>query len=1213
MDDSTRKNPWRGLESYREGEILYGRDEDIRDLTQAILNNIETLLYGKSGIGKSSILNAGILPIIRRHGYVPIVLRLSHKKDEDYLTQIRAAIGETVKVVEVVAAKDAEKESLYEYFHRHTFHSPDGRKLKLLLIFDQYEEIFTLQTDERKKKAFFSQLADMLNDIMPSELQSSIPPDVSAGPEANEPSGFPTPCRTASESDMFGDMFSSISFGPSGNDGPQYVDDNEIRFIFTIREDFLSEFEYYTSNIPSLKQNRYGLRPINEEQAALIITKPVKGMISLPVAELIIQKVTGRTDFKLDGIPEIEVDSAVLSLYLSRLYEAKDSDIITTDLVEQKGGEIIADFYNDAISGISGPTVEYLESMLLNGQGRRDNITVYDAQNEGGVSDEELDILCNRKKILRQFNYAGVMRIEFVHDILCPVVRHHREERRLLLEQEEERRRQEEETLIIRQEEERKRLEIERKAAEEKALILEEARKARKRNRRRIFAALLIILSLLGGGFFWYWYTSWEHVSYYADYELIDGWPSGIGPELSAEERATTPLYCRLSHRGYLPHHTDIEVQSSNRRLPASPRISFWGSSENRAEGNTKAEEFNELLSKVEKIRFVAGENGRIDKEIYSDGEGNILFFRSFFHLPDINGAWVTFLNSQGGQMQIRDNGIDRIKIQWDSTLPGNLRNSIISELFYDQFGENLPIDNEGRIFALKNSYAGNAKSTMLVDVFGLPITEKCNLIITKRNADGSVTTDFRRIINFGDSISESATMAYGHSSVTKYGDRHIYWNDGKKIAVVRFEEDSRGNKTGRHIESGALKNFAPIAEYGFDADGNRIREEFMNSSHEPFSNNYLTLRSFDAEGRLIKENRYDSLRTLSYHFLDSVSGNRRIIERMDLTKGAAFTREEAITDNDVTVRSFYDADSNRINKTYLSKRPLRTDTIICHRIRETLSEDSVGNRTITSEFFSFDDANGSVMPVDDSKLGYSSMKTVTDPNGNVIVCQLFDEAGNTVKSMMYLYDRGNRIGRAAMGIDGKPVRCPNWEEEGFGCYQLQFQKDFNDKYFAICGLNEWNERVPFYNQGMPFSGFGNRQVLFDISEGKANYDVTGELFRLDSGAIKQLHEVPFLHILDKQSTLYRNGFRDNDRIVELGNWKLGNPFEQLRTEWDAMMNGQPKHLKALHFVAGSSAQTMRPVSATISASSGDASKAEYHIFGITNKEWFNHLSPSLK
>lgn len=471
MEEFVRKNPWLGLESYKEGEILYGRDDDIRDLSQCVLNDIDTLLYGKSGIGKSSILNAGILPAARRSGYLPVLIRLSHKEKHSYLYQINQAIfnailhsptsglgtdvyitngdqtlNETQSLIrEVVPCKDTEAESFYEYFHRHTFHNLNGDRLKLLIIFDQFEEIFTLQDDVQKKKNFFTHLADLLNDIMPDELQQKV--EISSDTQEE--------IIVGGESD-FENIFDDLNLGIE-NSLPEYVTDNDVHLVFTIREDFLSEFEYYSAAIPSLKQNRYGLRPINEEQAAQIILRPVPELIDKSVAKLIIEKITGKKDFKIDGVPEIEVDSAVLSLYLNRLYEAKEGKAITRELVEQKGGEIISDFYNDALSDISDSTIEYLEDMLLNGQGRRENITVYDAINDGNISEQELDILCNKKKILRQFNYAGDLRIEYIHDILCPEVKERKKQRELILEQELERKRQEKEKQELLQERERER------------------------------------------------------------------------------------------------------------------------------------------------------------------------------------------------------------------------------------------------------------------------------------------------------------------------------------------------------------------------------------------------------------------------------------------------------------------------------------------------------------------------------------------------------------------------------------------------------------------------------------------------------------------------------------------------------------------------------------------------------------------------------------
>ena len=407
------------MQSYCEGEILYGRDDDIRDLTQCVLRDKYTLLYGKSGIGKSSILNAAIVPTLRRQGFVPIVIRLSHEdQNVDYLSQIYKAISESLgkeNVREEVDKKGSE-ESIYEFFHRHTFWNKDNTRAKLFIMFDQFEEIFTIQTDEAKKKDFFWQLASLCNNIKPDYLLS----DQSFGSEVDK-------SYEKQEEEM---SIQDEDFVLPDKDSIEYVDDNDVRIIFTIREDSLSEFDFYAANITSLKHNRYYLRPINEEQAAQIIMRPYPGLVDEHTAWLIISKVTERTDFTINNKPELEVNSAILSLYLSRLFELKPQDSpITENLVEQKGSEIIANYYKDAISAVSIPTIEYLEEKLLTDQGRRNIISVEDAKNVGNVTDEELDILIEKKKILRKYPYANDLRIEYVHDILCPVVQAHIKER----------------------------------------------------------------------------------------------------------------------------------------------------------------------------------------------------------------------------------------------------------------------------------------------------------------------------------------------------------------------------------------------------------------------------------------------------------------------------------------------------------------------------------------------------------------------------------------------------------------------------------------------------------------------------------------------------------------------------------------------------------------------------------------------------------------
>ncbi|MCF0185510.1 MAG: ATP-binding protein, partial [Bacteroidaceae bacterium] len=424
------KNPWLGLQSYQEGEILYGRDEDINALSQCVLNDTDTVLYGRSGIGKSSILNAGVLPSARRSGFVPILVRLEHKAEESYVSQIKNALLREGIIIENVSDNKCQEELLWELFHRNRFVTKSGERAKLLIIFDQFEEIFTLQDNTVIKRNFFDNIADVINDIMPNKISQESDEDNTLVEKDVKP------VEMTSNDDF---LFDDISLDLSAQVIDEFVNDNIIHLVFTLREDFLSEFEYYTANIPSLKNHRYNLRPINEEQAAEIIQKPLPGLVDTDVAKLIIQKVTGRTDFELDGMPEIDVDSAILSLYLNRLYEVMpDADTTFTDkLILQFGDNIINDFYQESIASLPEETVTFLEDTLLNSSNRRENISEESLLERcPSLTTDILNLLINVKRIIRRFSYNGTSRIEFVHDILCPVIAKHKNEREMRIKEE---------------------------------------------------------------------------------------------------------------------------------------------------------------------------------------------------------------------------------------------------------------------------------------------------------------------------------------------------------------------------------------------------------------------------------------------------------------------------------------------------------------------------------------------------------------------------------------------------------------------------------------------------------------------------------------------------------------------------------------------------------------------------------------------------------
>ena len=83
MNSTAETNPWAGLSSYQDPETspvqlkFCGRDNESFDVAQLIDNNIFVTLYGKSGTGKTSLLNAGVFPRLRHEQYMPVSIRLS--------------------------------------------------------------------------------------------------------------------------------------------------------------------------------------------------------------------------------------------------------------------------------------------------------------------------------------------------------------------------------------------------------------------------------------------------------------------------------------------------------------------------------------------------------------------------------------------------------------------------------------------------------------------------------------------------------------------------------------------------------------------------------------------------------------------------------------------------------------------------------------------------------------------------------------------------------------------------------------------------------------------------------------------------------------------------------------------------------------------------------------------------------------------------------
>jgi hypothetical protein len=72
-------SPYPGIDpySYADRGVYSGRETEARDLFRLVVIYRGVLLYSNSGVGKSSLLNAGLVPLALSEGYQPQRVRVT--------------------------------------------------------------------------------------------------------------------------------------------------------------------------------------------------------------------------------------------------------------------------------------------------------------------------------------------------------------------------------------------------------------------------------------------------------------------------------------------------------------------------------------------------------------------------------------------------------------------------------------------------------------------------------------------------------------------------------------------------------------------------------------------------------------------------------------------------------------------------------------------------------------------------------------------------------------------------------------------------------------------------------------------------------------------------------------------------------------------------------------------------------------------------------
>jgi hypothetical protein len=159
--------PYRGIEEFRfvDAPIFFGRDDEARALLRLVTMYRGVLLYGDSGAGKSSLINAKLMPLAVGAAFAPERIRVQPELGAEFIIErVATTDGPAPLLLPTIFGTDpAERRiTLSAEAFRQTLEGRcaarvvEGRlvvpAVYPLLIFDQFEELTTL-TEEALRDA----------------------------------------------------------------------------------------------------------------------------------------------------------------------------------------------------------------------------------------------------------------------------------------------------------------------------------------------------------------------------------------------------------------------------------------------------------------------------------------------------------------------------------------------------------------------------------------------------------------------------------------------------------------------------------------------------------------------------------------------------------------------------------------------------------------------------------------------------------------------------------------------------------------------------------------------------------------------------------------------------------------------------------------------------------------------------------------------------
>lgn len=401
MDEVTQPTddfcPYVGLQPYNEADqdYFFGRTRDSRVISSNLYASPLTILYGASGVGKSSVLRAGVSPYLQRAQRTAVVIfdgwadqNLLYTLKTRCLESIASAMGNRELQLELNLPLD---EFLYS--------ATQALGGTLMLILDQFEEYF-LYHPEKEGNPFEVEFARLIN--------------------------------------------------------REDVDSN---VLLAMREDSLSRLDRFRARIPNMLSNVLRLRHLDAASARDAMRRPLEVYISqhpmeppmsiedvlveelihdIQVEKLLIGQGGQGVVEKPDGAEaEIQIEAPFLQLVLTRIWfeeRAQGSQTMRLETLQALGGagRIIRTHMDSAMNALmpeEQDTAAYIFRYMVTPSGTKIAYTVADleffSQSKRSLQPVLEKLAQWNVRIMRPVTSPGepgVVRYQIYHDVLAPAV-----------------------------------------------------------------------------------------------------------------------------------------------------------------------------------------------------------------------------------------------------------------------------------------------------------------------------------------------------------------------------------------------------------------------------------------------------------------------------------------------------------------------------------------------------------------------------------------------------------------------------------------------------------------------------------------------------------------------------------------------------------------------------------------------------------------------